>query len=102
VNAAGNEPLPPFFGREHRPRGNRAAIHDLNPVAAHHLLDALEDACQLLAQHPLLGRLRPELAENLRSFAVGNHLIFYTPTPDGIDVVRIIYGGRNLPKIFGR
>ncbi len=75
-------------------------IFDLNPVAADHFLDVLEEACELLAQHPLIGRPRPELAEGLRSFAVGNYLIFYTPATHGVDVARVIYGGRDLPGFF--
>ena len=76
-------------------------LFDLNPVAAHRFLDALEEACELLAQHPLIGRTRPELAGHLRSFAVGNYLVFYMPAPHGIDVVRVIYGGRDLPGVIG-
>jgi toxin ParE1/3/4 len=75
---------------------------DLNPTAAHRFLDALDLACELLAEHPQLGRTRQELADGLRSFPIGNYLIFYTIAPDGIDIVRIIYGGRGLPEIFGR
>ena len=77
-------------------------IFELNPVAAHHFLNALEETCELLAGHPLLGRPRPELGEGLRSFPIGNFLIFYTPSAQGIDVARIIYGGRDLPKVFRR
>ncbi len=77
-------------------------ISDLNPVAAHHFLNALEEACELLAGHPLIGRPRPELGEGLRSFPIGNYLIFYVPAPDGIDVARVIYGGRDLPEVFRR
>jgi toxin ParE1/3/4 len=77
-------------------------IFDLNPVAAHRFLDSLEATCELLAEHPLIGRPRPELGENLRSFPVGNYLIFYVPGADGIDVARVIYGGRDLPGAFGR
>jgi len=77
-------------------------LFDQNPVAACHFLDALEETCQLLAEHPGIGRLRPELGEDLRSFPLGNYLIFYTPAPDGIDVARVIYGGRDLPGVFRR
>ena len=77
-------------------------LFDLNPVAANHFLDALENTCELLADHPGIGRLRPELGENLRSFPVGNYLIFYAPSLEGIDVVRVIYGGRDLPGVFQR
>jgi toxin ParE1/3/4 len=73
---------------------------DLNPVVAHRFLDELEQASELLAKHPLLGRMREELADGLRSFPIGNYLIFYTIAPDGIYIVRIIYGGRDLPGIF--
>ena len=76
-------------------------LFDLNPIAAHRFLDALEGVCELLVQHPLIGRARPELAENLHSFAVGNYLVLYVPAAHGIDVARVIYGGRDLPGVFG-
>jgi len=50
----------------------------------------------------LIGRSRPELGENLRSFPVGNYLVFYVPRADGVDIARVIYGGRDLPGAFGR
>ena len=75
-------------------------LFDLNSVAACHFLDALEKTCELLAEHPLIGRPRPELAEDLRSFPVGNYLVFYTPASHGIDVARVIYGRRDLPQTF--
>jgi toxin ParE1/3/4 len=77
-------------------------IFDLNPLAADRFLGALDETCELLSEHPLIGRLRPTLGENLRSFPVGNFLVFYTPAADGIDVARVIYGGRDLPWLFGR
>ena len=75
-------------------------IFELNPVAASRFLDKLDEALELLAEHPLIGRLRPRLGKDLRSFAVGNYLIFYAVASDGIDVARVIYGGRNLPEVF--
>lgn len=77
-------------------------IFDLNPVAAHNFLNALEETCELVAEHPMIGRPRPELGEGLRSFPVGNYLVFYLPAKDGIDVASVIYGGRDLPAQFKR
>ena len=77
-------------------------ILDLNPIAARRFLDALEETCELLAEQPLIGRPRPEFGEGLRSFPVGNYLVFYTPAVAGIDVARVIYGGRDLPGFFAR
>jgi len=73
---------------------------EVSPLAADRFLDALEATCELLEQHPLIGRSRPELGEDLRSFPVGNYLIFYVPASDGIAIARVIYGGRDLPTVF--
>jgi toxin ParE1/3/4 len=54
----------------------------------------------MLAEHPFVGRPRPEFGQGVRSFPVGNYLIFYTPSQNGIDVARVIYGGRDLPGEF--
>ena len=72
----------------------------LNPAAASRFLDTLDNLCELLAQHSELGRPRPELGQNLRSVPHGNYLVFYVPTAEGIDVIRVVYGGRNLPDLF--
>ena len=76
-------------------------LFNLNPSAAHRLLETLDKTCQLLAEHSEIGRRRPELGADLRSYPVGNYLIFYSIAQDGIIVVRILYGARNLPRIFG-
>ncbi len=75
-------------------------LFELDPSAAHHFLDLLERACEMLATQPEIGRLRRELGENMRSWPIGSYLIFYTPSPAGIDVARVIYGGRDLPQAF--
>lgn len=77
-------------------------IFALNPLAADHFLASLEETCELLAEHLLIGCSRPELGEGLRSFPIGNYLIFYTLAADGIVAVRVLYGGRHLPEAFSR
>jgi plasmid stabilization system protein ParE len=34
------------------------------------------------------------------SFPHGGYLIFYRPLPDGVEIVRIIHGARNLSRLF--
>jgi toxin ParE1/3/4 len=75
-------------------------IFELNPPAAHQFLDNLEQTCQRLAAHPDIGRLRSDLGAGLRSFSIGNYLIFYSLMTNGIEIARVIYGGRDLPRIF--
>ena len=49
---------------------------------------------------PLSSRKRPELRANLRSRPFGNYIIFYEPIPDGILVVSVLWGGRDVETIF--
>jgi toxin ParE1/3/4 len=53
-----------------------------------------------LADFPGMGRSREELAPGLRSFPVGNYVIFYRPIEDGIAVVRVLHGARDIDAIF--
>ncbi|MFN7870829.1 MAG: type II toxin-antitoxin system RelE/ParE family toxin [Cyanobacteriota bacterium] len=41
----------------------------------------------MLAQQSGLGRRREELAEGLRSLAVGRYVIFYLAIPGGVQIV---------------
>jgi toxin ParE1/3/4 len=50
-----------------------------NVAAADNFLDDIDKSCQLLAMEPDAGRLRPELAAQLRSFPVGRYVLFYRP-----------------------
>lgn len=75
--------------------------------AAIRFADAVSSAFEQLACMPGMGGLRefpnPEYA-NVRSWPITgfeNYLIFYVPIPDGIEVIRVIHGARNIDFIFG-
>jgi toxin ParE1/3/4 len=65
-------------------------IADDNETAATAFLRRIDRAIQMLADNPQAGRDRSELAPDLRSFPVGNYVIFYSPASHGIDVVRVL------------
>jgi toxin ParE1/3/4 len=71
-----------------------------NPSAADKLLDKIEEGCQAIARFPKMGTSREELLPCLRSFPIGNYLIFYLPMDDGIDVVRVLPGMRDIGAFF--
>ena len=75
-------------------------IAEDNPGAADRWTKNALDKFQLLAQNPQLGRAREELGPPLRSFPMGNYLIFYRPAEDGIEVVRVLSGYRDLDRLF--
>jgi toxin ParE1/3/4 len=67
-----------------------------NPSAAANLIRRFERILDMLTASPDAGRERPDLAPALRSFPVGNYVIFYQPVPEGIEVVRILHGARDI------
>lgn len=70
-----------------------------NVDAADRTLDLLRDKGLILAKSPMIGRARTELAPSLRSFPVGNYLIFYRPIESGIEVIRVLHGSQDLNSI---
>jgi toxin ParE1/3/4 len=58
-------------------------IADDNEAAADRMLDRIGGVLQMQSEQPKAGRERPELAPRLRSFPVGNYLLFYLPLPRG-------------------
>ncbi|MCY2925427.1 MAG: type II toxin-antitoxin system RelE/ParE family toxin [Planctomycetota bacterium] len=71
-----------------------------NIGAADKLLEEVGAACERLAANPGAGRLREELAPALRSVPVGNYVIFYRPVEEGIVVIRVLHGARDIPSLF--
>jgi toxin ParE1/3/4 len=77
-----------------------------NPSAAIRFLDAAQATIRKLAASPGIGsRYDPEhpaLAE-IRFFPVSrfeNDLIFYRPIADGIEIVRVLHGARDIAGIL--
>jgi toxin ParE1/3/4 len=62
--------------------------------------DSIDERCATLAQFPYIGTSRDELMLALRSLPVGNYLIFYLPIPNGIEVVRVLPGMRDIDTFF--
>jgi toxin ParE1/3/4 len=67
---------------------------------ADRLIDSITERFAILATQPFMGRARPELGQNLRSFPVESYLIIYRPTDYGVEVVRVVHGRRNIEAMF--
>jgi toxin ParE1/3/4 len=70
------------------------AIDDIQ--AAERLINRIGNVFQMLVENPLAGRERPELRRNLRSFPVGNYVVFYSPVSDGIEVIRVMNSRQDI------
>ena len=73
-----------------------------NPKAAWRFLDETEEKLALLAEHPGMGELRPELGREIRSFSILKFhcVIFFRPLEDGIEVARVLHGSRDADCLF--
>ena len=69
-----------------------------NVTAADDLLRKLDSKLELLSDHPRAGQGRPELRPRLRSFPVGEYLIFYRAIRGGIELLRVLHGARDIRK----
>jgi toxin ParE1/3/4 len=47
-----------------------------------------------------MGRERRELATALRSLSVGNYVIFYRPRENGLVIIRVLNGSRDIEALF--
>lgn len=63
-------------------------------------LEQIQEKCLLLAEFPQMGANRNEIWEYLRSQPVGNYVVFYFPLKDGVEVVRVLHGSRDIESLF--
>lgn len=74
--------------------------------AAERFLQSAQETFELLAGQPEMGKrtnYRSPLLAGVRSFPVKGfpkHLIFYRPIRDGIEIIRVIHGARDIPAMF--
>jgi toxin ParE1/3/4 len=83
-------------------RGIRDYIAKDNPEAARRVVMRLRDMARTLAGAPGLGRSRPELGRDLRSFVADRYVLFYRPLTGaaGIELARVLHGARDLDALF--
>jgi toxin ParE1/3/4 len=93
-----------------RPRARRDIIEQAlyigrdDPRAAERFQRAVQHAEQMVLDMPGLGAPRSfRHLQNVRMWRVGGferHLIFYRPTADGIEVLRVLHASRDLAPLL--
>ena len=68
--------------------------------AAESVLAEMLGKFEILAAHPKLGHLRPELAPTIRSFPAGRYILFYRDIRGGVEIIRVLHGARDIDSIF--
>ena len=72
----------------------------LSPTAAANVLRQINDKCSSYARQPQMGSLRPDLGSDVRCFPVAGYVVIYRPLPDGILVLIVVHGARDIPAVF--
>jgi len=75
-------------------------IADDSEIRADAFIQTIDKKFHSLINEPFLGIARDEIEADLRSFPVGRHVIFYRRIADGIEIIRILHGARDLNIIF--
>jgi len=76
------------------------------PELGHRFLLAAHETFVLLATQPKIGwhpRLKHPSLDSLRVFQVSGFekmLVFYRPLPDGVEILRVVHGSRNLRTLL--
>jgi toxin ParE1/3/4 len=70
------------------------------PDAAYRWVEAIEETCERLALNPEMGERRN--IRNLgqcRSFTCGKYVIFFRGLAEGVEIVRVVRGDRDVEKL---
>ena len=89
---------------------NVLATQDLNDIAdyfsTHNVragekfFQSFNKKCQQLVSFPNSGKNYDDIYPNLKGISVSGYIIFYRIIDDGIEILRVISGRRDLPAIF--
>ena len=72
-----------------------------NVDAADRVSDAILGACELLAQHPLVGHARRDLTTRPVLFwSSGSYLLVYAPATTPLRIIAVLHGARDVATIL--
>jgi toxin ParE1/3/4 len=67
---------------------------------AKRFLRTIDAKCEQYARQPLMGDRRPDLGTDVHCFTVGNYVVLYRPLCDGIELLLVVHGARDIPAVF--
>ena len=70
------------------------------PDAAYHWVESIDNTCELLAENPELGeRRKTGRFGACRCFTRGSYIIFFRGVADGVEIIRIVRGERDIERL---
>lgn len=71
-----------------------------NIEAGERFINEFEKKCKNLADFPNMGRSYDDVKPSLRGSPLAGYIIFYRIVDDGIEIIRVVSGYRNLESLF--
>ena len=75
-------------------------IRERNRSAAFKLISQFERQFELLSERPRIGRARPDLRPELRSWPHRSYIVLYRAIEGGIEIIRVVHGARDLVAVL--
>jgi toxin ParE1/3/4 len=75
-------------------------LGDLSLESADQFLQGFDRRCTQLVAFPMSGKAYPQMRPDLRGLNFKNYIIFYRILTDGIEIIRVLAGNRDLTSIF--
>jgi toxin ParE1/3/4 len=71
-----------------------------NIEAGERFINEFEKKCKYLANFPNMGRSYDDVKPSLRGLPLAGYIIFYRIVNDGIEIIRVVSGYRDLESLF--
>ncbi len=71
-----------------------------NVDAGERFINEFEKKCKNLANFPNMGRSYDDIKPSLRGLPLAGYIIFYRVIDDGIEIIRVVSGYRDLEYLF--
>jgi toxin ParE1/3/4 len=71
-----------------------------NIEAGERFINEFEKKCKNLANFPNMGRSYDDVKPSLRGLPLAGYIIFYRIVNDGIEIIRVVSGYRDLESLF--
>lgn len=78
------------------------AVAETSVPAADRMITRIVNKYPTLVRFPEMATRCDELAPGVRALPVGSYVIFYRPFPQGIEVLRVLHGARDIRRLFER
>lgn len=75
-------------------------LEERSEQSANALIESLVKRFVMLCTFQEAGRDRDELKPGLKSFPIDRYIIFYRIIPEGIEIIRVLHGARDIEQIF--